>query len=88
MHREHRGDPADRGAGRDHAPGVVEALAKKRKNTRLLEAVPPVRAARHLRPIGETFADPVEVSLSFLQTPYLWGGASGFVSAPLTASSR
>jgi phosphoribosylaminoimidazolecarboxamide formyltransferase/IMP cyclohydrolase len=35
-----------------YAPGVVEALAAKRKNTRLLEAVAPIRAARHLRPIS------------------------------------
>ena len=34
-----------------YAPGVVEALQAKRKNTRLLEAVVPVPASRHLRPI-------------------------------------
>jgi len=35
-----------------YAPGVVEALQGKRKNTRLLEAVPPTPAIRHLRPIS------------------------------------
>lgn len=35
-----------------YAPGVVEALQGKRKNTRLIEAVPPVPASRHLRPIS------------------------------------
>ena len=35
-----------------YAPGVVEALQAKRKNTRLLEAVAPVPATRHLRPIS------------------------------------
>ena len=35
-----------------YAPGVVEALAKKRRNTRLLEAVAPTPPARHLRPIS------------------------------------
>ncbi len=34
-----------------YAPGAVDALAAKRKNTRLLEAVPPVPDAWHLRPI-------------------------------------
>jgi len=33
-------------------PGVVEQLQAKRKNTRLLEAVPPAPPARHLRPIS------------------------------------
>ncbi|WP_421121073.1 bifunctional phosphoribosylaminoimidazolecarboxamide formyltransferase/IMP cyclohydrolase [Aquihabitans daechungensis] len=35
-----------------YAPGVVEALQGKRKNTRLLEAVAPIPARRHLRPIS------------------------------------
>jgi phosphoribosylaminoimidazolecarboxamide formyltransferase/IMP cyclohydrolase len=35
-----------------YGPGVVERLTAKRKNTRLLEAVPPVPARRHLRPIS------------------------------------
>ena len=35
-----------------YAPGVIEALQAKRKNTRLLEAAPPVAPARHLRPIS------------------------------------
>jgi phosphoribosylaminoimidazolecarboxamide formyltransferase/IMP cyclohydrolase len=35
-----------------YGPGVVERLAAKRKNTRLLEAAPPVPARRHLRPIS------------------------------------
>ena len=35
-----------------YAPGVVEALQGKRKNTRLIEAVAPVPAVRHLRPIS------------------------------------
>ncbi|MCU1370899.1 MAG: purH [Ilumatobacteraceae bacterium] len=35
-----------------YAPGVVEALQGKRKNTRLIEAVAPVPAGRHLRPIS------------------------------------
>src|SRR5699024_6282479 len=34
-----------------YGPGVLEALRAKRKNTRLLEAAPPVPARRHLRPI-------------------------------------
>lgn len=35
-----------------YAPGVIEQLKAKRKNTRLLEAVPPTKASRHLRPIS------------------------------------
>ena len=35
-----------------YAPGVIEALQGKRKNTRLLEAVAPIPATRHLRPIS------------------------------------
>jgi len=35
-----------------YAPGVVEQLQAKRKNTRLLEAAPPVPPTRHLRPIS------------------------------------
>jgi phosphoribosylaminoimidazolecarboxamide formyltransferase / IMP cyclohydrolase len=35
-----------------YAPGVVDQLRAKRKNTRLLEAVPPVPATRHLRPVS------------------------------------
>jgi phosphoribosylaminoimidazolecarboxamide formyltransferase/IMP cyclohydrolase len=35
-----------------YAPGVVEQLQAKRKNTRLLEAPAPVAALRHLRPIS------------------------------------
>jgi phosphoribosylaminoimidazolecarboxamide formyltransferase/IMP cyclohydrolase len=34
-----------------YGPGVIEALQQKRKNTRLLEAVPPTPNRRHLRPI-------------------------------------
>jgi cell wall-associated NlpC family hydrolase len=34
--------------------------------------------ARHLRPIGEHAADFVSVAETFLETPYLWGGVSGF----------
>ncbi|ODA92985.1 peptidase P60 [Mesorhizobium sp. SEMIA 3007] len=34
--------------------------------------------AGHLRPIGEIAADYVAVAETFLGTPYLWGGASGF----------
>ena len=34
-----------------YGPGVVDALIKKRKNTRLLEAAPPTPDVRHLRPI-------------------------------------
>jgi phosphoribosylaminoimidazolecarboxamide formyltransferase / IMP cyclohydrolase len=34
-----------------YAPGAVDALVAKRKNTRLLEAPAPVPDARHLRPI-------------------------------------
>jgi cell wall-associated NlpC family hydrolase len=33
---------------------------------------------RHLRPIGEHAADFVSVAETFLETPYLWGGVSGF----------
>jgi phosphoribosylaminoimidazolecarboxamide formyltransferase / IMP cyclohydrolase len=35
-----------------YAPGSVEALAAKRKNTRVLEAAPPIRDRWHLRPIS------------------------------------
>ncbi len=35
-----------------YAPGVIEQLQAKRKNTRVLEASPPVAPARHLRPIS------------------------------------
>jgi phosphoribosylaminoimidazolecarboxamide formyltransferase/IMP cyclohydrolase len=38
-----------------YAPGVVERLAAKRKNTRVLEAAPPEAPARHLRQIGGGF---------------------------------
>lgn len=31
-----------------------------------------------IRPINQVEADPVEVALKFLHTPYLWGGRSGF----------
>ncbi|RUW74071.1 peptidase P60 [Mesorhizobium sp. M4B.F.Ca.ET.143.01.1.1] len=34
--------------------------------------------AAHLQPAGETAADYVSVAESFLGTPYLWGGVSGF----------
>ncbi|RWE73166.1 C40 family peptidase, partial [Mesorhizobium sp.] len=34
--------------------------------------------AGHLRPIGELAEDYVTVAESFLGTPYLWGGVSGF----------
>ena len=34
-----------------YGPGVIEQLQAKRKNTRLLEAEPPVPNARHLRPV-------------------------------------
>jgi phosphoribosylaminoimidazolecarboxamide formyltransferase/IMP cyclohydrolase len=34
-----------------YEPGVVDALVAKRKNTRLLEAGPPVADGRHLRPV-------------------------------------
>ncbi|RRI06378.1 peptidase P60 [Mesorhizobium tamadayense] len=34
--------------------------------------------ARHLRPIAEVAGDYVTVAESFLGTPYLWGGVSGF----------
>jgi phosphoribosylaminoimidazolecarboxamide formyltransferase/IMP cyclohydrolase len=43
---------ADVVIARGYAPGVVEQLRAKRKNTRLLEAVPPVPARRHLRPVS------------------------------------
>ncbi len=35
-----------------YAPGAIEALAGKRKNTRILEAAPPTADAWHLRPIS------------------------------------
>jgi phosphoribosylaminoimidazolecarboxamide formyltransferase/IMP cyclohydrolase len=34
-----------------YAPGAIESLAAKRKNTRILEAAAPIRDAWHLRPI-------------------------------------
>jgi phosphoribosylaminoimidazolecarboxamide formyltransferase / IMP cyclohydrolase len=43
-----------------YGPGAIEALAAKRKNTRILEAPAPVRDAWHLRPItgGLLLQDP------------------------------
>ena len=43
-----------------YGPGAVEALTAKRKNTRIIEAVPPSGAAWHLRPItgGLLLQDP------------------------------
>jgi phosphoribosylaminoimidazolecarboxamide formyltransferase/IMP cyclohydrolase len=35
-----------------YAPGAIDALQAKRKNTRILEATPPAPDARHLRPIS------------------------------------
>lgn len=35
-----------------YAPGVVEALQQRRKNTRLIEAPAPTKGFRHLRPIS------------------------------------
>lgn len=47
----------------------------------------------HLRPLGESLADPAELAMMFLGTPYLWGGnsrqgidCSGLVQASLLAS--
>lgn len=34
--------------------------------------------AKHLKPMAETVADYVSVAEMFLDTPYLWGGVSGF----------
>lgn len=34
--------------------------------------------AAHCRPIGETANDPVSVAALMIETPYLWGGRSGF----------
>ncbi|MEX3011057.1 NlpC/P60 family protein [Hoeflea sp. TYP-13] len=34
--------------------------------------------ARHVAPITHRFLDYVDVAAAFLQTPYLWGGRSGF----------
>lgn len=34
--------------------------------------------AGHLRPLDQLFTDYVDVAQSFLNTPYLWGGNSGF----------
>lgn len=49
----------------------------------------------HLAPIGADFADPVEIALKFLGTPYLWGGrdslgidCSGLVQQALYAAGR
>ena len=43
-----------------YGPGAVEALAAKRKNTRIIEATPPAAATWHLRPItgGLLLQDP------------------------------
>jgi phosphoribosylaminoimidazolecarboxamide formyltransferase/IMP cyclohydrolase len=35
----------------DYGPGVIDALLKKRKNTRILKAPPPTPDERHIRPI-------------------------------------
>ncbi|MDP4034504.1 MAG: NlpC/P60 family protein [Pseudorhodobacter sp.] len=49
----------------------------------------------HLREIGDWFADPVDVAMLFLGTPYLWGGnsragidCSGLVQTALLACGR
>jgi cell wall-associated NlpC family hydrolase len=33
---------------------------------------------KHLRPVGERSDDFVSIAETFLNTPYLWGGTSGF----------
>jgi phosphoribosylaminoimidazolecarboxamide formyltransferase/IMP cyclohydrolase len=46
------------------APGALERFGAKRKNTRLLEAPPPVAGARHLRQVGDGW---------LVQEPYRFG---------------
>ncbi|MCU1499196.1 MAG: purH [Acidimicrobiales bacterium] len=53
-----------------YAPGVIEQLQGKRKNTRLLEAVAPTPPSRHLRPVsgGWLVQEPHRVT----STPEQW----------------
>ncbi len=53
-----------------YAPGVVDALRAKRKNTRLLEAVPPVPPTRHLRPVSGGWL--VQEAHRVVSTPDQW----------------
>lgn len=53
-----------------YAAGVVERLSAKRKNTRLLEAAPPERSRRHLRPISGGWL--VQEPHRLVATPETW----------------
>jgi len=56
----------------------VDGEVEKRGTRYALLASGGAVIAKHLRPIGEVTADYVSVTEKFLNTPYLWGGASGF----------
>lgn len=53
-----------------YSPGTVEALAAKRKNTRVLEAAPPTADAWHLRPISGGLL--VQEPHRFASEPHEW----------------
>ncbi|EKF19479.1 C40 family peptidase [Nitratireductor pacificus] len=57
---------------------AVTQVVEKRGTHYALLASGGAMIARHLRPAGEPAEDYVAVAESFLHTPYLWGGASGF----------
>ena len=57
---------------------TVTGTAETRGTQYALLASGEAMIARHLRPVGEHAADFVSVAETFLETPYLWGGASGF----------
>ncbi|WP_412050702.1 NlpC/P60 family protein [Hoeflea sp. Naph1] len=58
---------------------TVTGLAETRGTAYALLDDGSAMIAAHLRPLGETASeDAVAVATSFLHTPYLWGGRSGF----------
>jgi cell wall-associated NlpC family hydrolase len=57
---------------------TVTGTAETRGTQYALLASGEALIARHLRAVGQHVADFVSVAETFLETPYLWGGASGF----------
>jgi cell wall-associated NlpC family hydrolase len=57
---------------------VVTGTAETRGTQYALLASGEAAIARHLRPVGQHAVDYVSVAETFLETPYLWGGVSGF----------
>jgi len=57
---------------------TVVATAETRGTHYQLLASGEAIVSAHLQPLGETVADYVTVAETFLGTPYLWGGVSGF----------